>query len=399
MRLHEIYPTQRINRQRSEPYSPTHIDRLRDLRLDRLPSGVFGSASPSREPGEVIKSLHRPSRLDYDGFHQWMVAVQHLHQQGIDNPYFPAVYEIKVTKDPRGHSRPQYRLQRLQELKSVPEAVLAAMFRRMFSDTIISPRLKDYLDQADRSVETGDEDPALLRSELAKHIKSAVEGKPRFIEAIQDPELAQAVKFLRIIAQRRGLTVDLHSGNILVRPGPGGAQLVIADPFSDSDSHSSQPRDWWDPDERRDLKNRSQSRRERLARKPYERISWGDYTVYYHDPQDDSQHITVRQFRARNEEHAMALHRQWRRSPEAEQMAKKLGLSVTDFMFKNTPWAKRPQSDLPFQAEVRLPNRADPVIIDIRARDIQDARLRARAILKGTGGQGQLISVKAKESD
>lgn len=386
MRIHEIYPTQRINRQRSQPYDPDHIDRLRDLRQDRLPSGVFGSASPTRDPGEVIKSLHRPSRLDWDGFHQWMVTVQRLHQQGIDNPYFPTVYEIKVTRDPRGNTRPQYRLQKLLDIDDVPPAAVAAIFRRIFSVEELA--VDQELAQADDSIENRGKDQAgfYIKMELARHIQAAVKGLPKIVSAIRDPEFLRAAKILKLIADRRGFSIDLHSGNILMRPGPGGAQLVIADPFSDGD-RVSQPVDWWNPRERRDLANRSQSRRERLAAKPYQRISWGDYTVYYADPQDYSRKIPVRQFRARNDDHAGALHHQWRRSPEAERMAKDLGLSVFDFMMTNTPWSDRPRDDVKFKVQIRHPERDQPVSIDIEARDLDDARLRARyhaQKLKGT---------------
>jgi hypothetical protein len=330
----EVYPTDTVTVDRPQPFNMGHLRRLQSLRKERLPSGFYGSVSATKDPGTVIKSLHSVTDTDSDGFHIWIKAVQNLHQRGVDNAYFPAVYEIKLRRDSLGQTRPQYQLQSLKTLDELPLETIKAIVERLFDlDRHGNYDLRWTVDVIDRDSWDSRDEPRLrydLTDGLVELIRLAYKGTIQ----TEDEELARALKYLKALYRRNQHTVrlDLHSGNFLARLGPGGAQLVIADPFSDD--RVGDPEPWRGAAERRkELEQRARDRRAPKPAKTFVLMAPVQSTPVVYPLRT----IELKRFTAQNRLQAESISVRWQQSPEGQAKLRDLKVNWWDVYVKEVP--------------------------------------------------------------
>lgn len=336
----EVYPTDTVTVDRSQPFNMGHLRRLQSLRKERLPSGFYGSVSATKDPGTVIKSLHSVTDTDSDGFHIWIKAVQNLHQRGVDNAYFPAVYEIKLRRDSLGQTRPQYQLQSLKTLDELPLETIKAIVERLFDlDRYGNYDLQKAVDLIDRDGWDSNERIRWRQEHRTKYdltdglvdmVRLAYKG------AIQteDEELARALKYLKALYLRNQHTVrlDLHSGNFLARLGPGGAQLVIADPFSDH--RVGDPEPWRGAAERRkELEQRARDRRAPKPVKTFVLLAPVQSTPVVYPLRT----VELKRFTAQNRLQAESISVRWQQSQEGQDRLRELKVNWWDVYVKEVP--------------------------------------------------------------
>jgi hypothetical protein len=68
---------------------------------------------------------------------------------------------------------------------------------------------------------------------LLKAIEKCIGYGEQVATYIKDPRLKEAMIILRsLIKNDHDVAADIHDGNVMVRRGPGGPQLVLTDPVS-----------------------------------------------------------------------------------------------------------------------------------------------------------------------
>lgn len=223
----EIVTVKRQEKDRSVPWNLMQRGYIRQQRRDRLPSGVYGAVIPTKEPGVVDRSEHVPRTPDRppDGFHQWIEAVTDQQNRGEANTYLPMVYEVRVTRDPQGRQRNQYRLQGLHSWESLPLRTMLSLVQR---------ELRGYKDPPP-DMEAGD--PKRLRarlwSDLIIELRSALRSGD--YGRIRSNDLADALEMARQLVSDDPdgqLFPDLNRSNAMIRLTSTGPQLVITDPVA-----------------------------------------------------------------------------------------------------------------------------------------------------------------------
>lgn len=284
----EQYDTRRSERRRERPYDYDQLNSLRGRKS--AASGWYSRAVPHpQDPHTFIKSTKLTSHLHDDAFHKYMEMVVGLHKRGIDNPYFPAVYEMKITRDPAGNTRPQYHLQALQQHTDYDVEALRGMAERMFKDPELIVTDQDGVNSA--------------WGNICRVLKYAVEDQN--FKHLKDPDLIRALKYIQALMQKnKGWDLDMHSGNFLIRGTSTGPQLVITDPVSDSGRSIPSPSDLDPPTE----KFTKKAEKKRGITKP-EQL----YKVLMYDPRGSGL-FYVGSFRAANNHHAEAKHAELRRT-------------------------------------------------------------------------------------
>ncbi len=279
----EQYTTKRGERQRDQPYSYDYLRKLsREKNDDDNSSGWYSRAVPHpRDPHTFIKSTKYTSYLNDDAFHKYIEMVVNLHKKGIDNPYFPAVYEIKITRDNEKKTRPQYHLQALQKPQLYDVEALKGMAERMFHDP-------------ERIADSQHSD--VVWSSICSAVKYAVQDND--VKPIKDTELLQAVKYIRALKRTNpDWDLDMHSNNFMIRGTSVGPQLVITDPVSDAG---------------RSIPNQYDFNRDKeLAQKKLAKAQGGAaqklYKVIVYDPNKEG-YILGGEFYAANDRHAEDKH-------------------------------------------------------------------------------------------
>lgn len=181
---------------------------------------AFASGRPDRsDPHMFQKYNHRPlgGRDEYgaDGYEAF---IRYLLENDIDNPHFPVVYGIKKITDKNGKYINKYNVERLQEFDTLERDDINLIIRNNFEDMAQGefegmPRI-DMLDT------------------VAALIEDTVSRFPLHINYFRQDSLKEALEILHNIANAKRFHVDIHRGNLMVRRGPVGLQLVINDPFS-----------------------------------------------------------------------------------------------------------------------------------------------------------------------
>jgi hypothetical protein len=185
------------------------------------PGWYSGGQTNPRDPHEFIKKPHLTAKLDKDAYYKYVMEIRDLKQQGYHNPFFPQVYNIDITQDPKGNQRPRYRIEKLQQGDSFPARTLIGMYERLFNDEFNMRYLEG----------TTNKSYAVWR-EISNQINRAVE-RSNYTN-IRDDQLKEALLLIdKIIQENPDWNVDLHVNNIRVRGSSVGPQLVLMDPISD----------------------------------------------------------------------------------------------------------------------------------------------------------------------
>jgi hypothetical protein len=172
------------------------------------------------------KQAHMPSNLLYDGYYQYVQAIKPIMDS---NPYVPRVYSIKLQRDQQGYVRPIYKMEKLVPGNSLNKKILYGIGVRLFGN---EEWFKAY-NSNEEFEELESYDLWKYTAEIISNGIQAYPGKPKMLSVpIQyDEQLLEVIKLIKMITIKNdNIELDLHSGNIMVRPGPI-PQLVITDPL------------------------------------------------------------------------------------------------------------------------------------------------------------------------
>jgi hypothetical protein len=179
-----------------------------------------GQTNP-RDPHEFVKRPHLTSLMDKDAYFVYVKEINSLRKVGYSNPFFPQVYNVDITQDPKGNQRPRYRIEKLQSGDSYPKEALEGMYERLFNDDISKKDFSNYSNPE-----------YAVWQEIAYEVNRAVE-RSNYTN-IRDDQLRETLMLIdKIITENPEWNIDLHANNIRIRGSSTGPQLVLMDPISD----------------------------------------------------------------------------------------------------------------------------------------------------------------------
>jgi hypothetical protein len=203
------------------------------------PQGTDSSSSSGRyattfihpdKPFDATKIVHtvRDNDVKRDPYFKYVSALA-KNDRISNNPYFPRIYSVivsrKVAKAINDEVQYAVDMEALLDFDTLSKEELQMLGEKLFFNF-----------------------PAYVKDVYAKlHGKYAVNSRPLYVAAIlysiakamrhsevatyiKDPKLRQAMVILRSLVKHEYVTIDIHAGNVMVRRGPGGPQLVITDP-------------------------------------------------------------------------------------------------------------------------------------------------------------------------
>ncbi len=186
--------------------------------------------SQTKDPHTVVKIGNNSDR-GYRNFVE-MIAQNDRAQS---NPFFPRIYSAKHIEDPNSGREftASYRMEKLQPFSILDSDQIKQMGDQLFK--VWSSEDDETIDKTPEERSSFREmirnDPDWKRETLIKDFTRTLSNAIRFSSTnIADPLLKQALMLIRTAVPRYG-GVDIHSGNIMIRPTPHGPQLVITDPL------------------------------------------------------------------------------------------------------------------------------------------------------------------------
>jgi hypothetical protein len=226
MRIDEIITPQEKVTQTPKSWAMSDLRQQRSAALNTKTSGYFSKGFETDDPFMYGKQAHMPSNLLYDGYYQYVQAIKPIMDS---NPYVPRVYSIKLQRDQQGYVRPIYKMEKLVPGNSLNKKILYGIGVRLFGN-----------EEWFKAYNSNEEFEALESYDLWKYTAQIISngiqaypGKPKMLSVpIQyDEQLLEVIKLIKMITIKNdNIELDLHSGNIMVRPGPI-PQLVITDPL------------------------------------------------------------------------------------------------------------------------------------------------------------------------
>lgn len=191
---------------------------------EEIGSGIFGTAfSTPEEPGTVRKVVGPLHNLD--AYFKYLQLIS-KNERFTNNPYFPKIFDLQVKqfqyeKDERPYYMYAVDMERLHPLDTLSDKEIELIVDRIF-----------YAEKAFRwsSNELADVVEKVLRQTSRAKIPAAKRSK--FSTAIKDTKFKHAVLLLQSLFRKEQFSFDIHTGNLMVRRGPGGPQLVITDPVA-----------------------------------------------------------------------------------------------------------------------------------------------------------------------
>jgi len=210
--------------QRNDPNSPH----------DYLGGGAYADAHASKEePGTAIKTVRPQRNLNQDSYYVYLKMLA-SHPEDYNNRYFPKVYDINVFTTKKGHITYKVDMERLQPFDDLLEKEATAIGNHIFEnfEQLNQSSYRNY-----------------PKATLISCIGTALGGSNRQYNnidvIIKDEEFAEAARMLTGLINRikgvsmdtngrskRHLSLDIHTGNVMVRRGPFMPQLVLTDPVS-----------------------------------------------------------------------------------------------------------------------------------------------------------------------
>ena len=228
MKIHEIleYDETDVRIRRRKP--SFDYDSMKDRQEREYDKGqgqghgwYSGGQTNPRDPHEFIKKPHLTTLLDQDAYYRYVQEIKKLKREGYHNPFFPQVYNVDITQDPKGNQRPRYRIEKLQPGERYPEEALIGLYERLFKKEFDMKTIDSYSNK-----------PWAIWSEIADQCNRAVE-RSNYTN-IKDDQLEEALLLIdRIVQENPEWNVDLHVNNIRIRGSSQGPQLVLMDPISD----------------------------------------------------------------------------------------------------------------------------------------------------------------------
>lgn len=237
--LEYTFPEIRKVEVKSDRHPGSAIDRDKDTEYVGGGSFADAYANPKRTPHDIRKLSNRPRDAhDIDGFFYYIKALEQNPDN--TNPYFPRFRQIKVyinrdeatwsdgkTDPRRDEITYSVQMERLEDMRQLSNKEKKAIYRRIFGDNF-----KDAMRSLDTVERYGSHpwnEPMLTVIQQAiKHAGSRAGLNGYMV----DEDFIRATTFIKKIADKYSIGLDLHDENIMVRRGPTGLHLVLTDPLS-----------------------------------------------------------------------------------------------------------------------------------------------------------------------
>ena len=210
----------------------------RDPDTEYVGGGSFADAfaNPKRTPHDIRKLSNRPRDAhDIDGFFYYIKALEQNPDN--TNPYFPRFRQIKIyinrddaqwsdgeTDPRRDEITYSAQMERLEDLRLISKKERKAIYRRIFGDNF-----KKAMKSLKRVPDHPYGEPMLtVIQQAVKHAGSRAGLNGYMV----DEDFIRATTFIKKIADKYSIGLDLHDENIMFRRGPTGLHLVLTDPLS-----------------------------------------------------------------------------------------------------------------------------------------------------------------------
>jgi hypothetical protein len=212
------------------------LGKVDGIKTKVLGSGVFSVAIGDQDsPGTVRKVTYGDSGRGYtvdtlmkDAYFNYLMEIAKGSMKW--NPYLPKVYSIKFHESSDGLIAFELELERLHDFDELNSKEVMAIGSRMYGE-------KEFEEAAKKSVKFKETDRAkkeAVRSLLLGAIHENVHGRKLRGLKPKDSRLRQATRLIGRVNRSHGsFFLDMHSGNVMIRRTPVGAQLVITDPLAD----------------------------------------------------------------------------------------------------------------------------------------------------------------------
>lgn len=202
-----------------------------------LGSGSYAQTySNEDEPGTVTRVTRRVQNPNQDAYYKYLSAIAKSDRIQ-RNPYFPKIYSVKVTQDMLGNHAYSVDMERLLDFDTLSPEECVMLGERMFFN--FTGFTKAYVARRKEIAPTHMRDKISVKDKgtagfvLLKAIEKCINYGEEVATYVKDPRLKEAMIILRsLIKKNREMSSDIHDGNIMVRRGPGGPQLVITDPVA-----------------------------------------------------------------------------------------------------------------------------------------------------------------------
>jgi hypothetical protein len=203
---------------------------------------VLGSGGDARtygnqdEPGTVTRVTRTTQDPKKDSYFKYLstIAKSDRIQR---NPYFPKIYNVKIVRDNKGNQAYSVDMERLLDFDTLSAEECVMLGERMFFN--FAGFAKEYVARRKEIVPTQHRDNVSMKSKgtagfvLLKAIEKCINYGEQVATYVKDSRLKEAMMILRDLIKRdEDVSPDIHDGNVMVRRGPGGPQLVLTDPVS-----------------------------------------------------------------------------------------------------------------------------------------------------------------------
>jgi hypothetical protein len=194
--------------------------------------GVQASAfTTDNEPGTATKIIRDAGNLKSDAYFKY-VSTLAKNDRISKNPYFPKIYGVNIKDDKNGRARYSVEMERLLDFNSLSMEEMYMLGDKMFFNFYAfakdaRARMRDDLGKIDAKMQSAE----TASFAIMKAMERVIKYRAKVETYIKDPNLKGALLILKsLIKNDSGVNPDIHTGNIMVRRGPGGPQLVITDP-------------------------------------------------------------------------------------------------------------------------------------------------------------------------
>lgn len=197
-------------------------------------NGLYGSAYHNPDdPGTVTKVVRAVDDYEKDAYFKYVSALA-KNDRISNNPFFPRIYKIQVTKDNEGRNMYSVEMETLLDFGTLSSEECNMIGERLFFNYAGFER--DALARAKEIASTERRKAISTESNakfaLLKAMGKCLERPEQVATYIKDPKLKAALMILQsLLKKNRNMASDIHEGNIMVRRGPGGPHLVITDPI------------------------------------------------------------------------------------------------------------------------------------------------------------------------
>lgn len=223
MLLKELFDTKTSNKNTNKTFDVEGLRKTRDL-LRLSPSknmGAYGKVTQSRnDPFTINKTPHLPQE-DIQDTDSYSIYIKKITDDKMaqKNPYFPRVYDIKITSDKYQQQKYSIKMEKLQNISQSSDEELIYFLEKMFKIELFPQRYQP-LDELTHE--------GKIRA-MSFALKESIDND----SLVNDEILEEALNYLKMLYNNPayGLAWDLHAGNYMVRRTPSGGQIVFVDPF------------------------------------------------------------------------------------------------------------------------------------------------------------------------